>query len=195
MPPTTIASCGNCGAALRLPSQPTSVVTCEYCHVDSVVHGQISPEAPALRVEPAKPPGKGTVWLVVTILVVLVAVAAFVERATTDHGSWSVSVVMSIVAAAFGLVMVAVRRNRATWDRMQAEGKPGRATVKAIRAGTGRHATLELVIETLGDPPRVLQHSATIPELLVPRVVEGLTIPVLVDPRAPDHVEIQWHLV
>ncbi|MBW2524042.1 MAG: hypothetical protein JRI23_07700 [Deltaproteobacteria bacterium] len=190
-----IASCSNCGAALRLQSPAAGIVTCEYCGVDSAVEAQAATDAPTLRIAPASPPGRGIVWLVVTIAVAAVAAAGFVERATTDHGSWVASVLCAILAAVFGLVTYGARRLRDEWERLQTEGKTGRATVKAIGAGAGRYVTLELEIESLGESPRTLQHSTNVPELLVPRVVEGLTIPVLVDPLDSEHVEIQWHLV
>jgi membrane protein implicated in regulation of membrane protease activity len=195
MPDATIASCGNCGAALRLQTSRAAVVTCAYCGVESVVGTQAASDAPTLRIAPASPPGKGIVWLVVTIVVAAMAVAGIVERATTDHGAWVPSVLFAILAVVFAWVTYHARRRRRQWDRLQTEGKPGRATVKAIRATTGRHVTLQLEIEVQGETPRVLPHATTVPELLVPRLVEGLTIPVLVDPRASERVEIQWHLV
>ncbi|MBK7584286.1 MAG: hypothetical protein IPI67_29295 [Myxococcales bacterium] len=40
-----------------------------------------------------------------------------------------------------------------------------------------------------------LDHQTTIPPLLVPRLVQGLKLPLIVHPQDPSRVEVQWHLV
>jgi len=72
-----------------------------------------------------------------------------------------------------------------------------RAVLAAVEAraqqlGAPAATTLGLKIEITGHPDRHLEHDATIPELLVPRLVEGLRLPVIVE---HDRVEVQWHLV
>jgi len=50
-------------------------------------------------------------------------------------------------------------------------------------------------VEVAGHSDRHIEHATTIRELLVPRLVDGLTLPIIVHPNEPDRIEVQWHLV
>ncbi|MBW2529682.1 MAG: hypothetical protein JRI23_36235 [Deltaproteobacteria bacterium] len=199
----TVAKCENCGAALRVESSATEA-RCEYCGVTSVTPSasQAAPDAPKLRITPppaledtaargAVPPGG---CFAIGSILILVGPVGFAW-------GWSIfdGVVFAcggLVAIVFGLLIIRDRRRRAEavaeLDRFRREGLLGRATVETIAAGTGRRATLGLKIEVAGQPDQHIEHEAVIPELLVPRLVEGLKLPVIVE---GGRVEVQWHLI
>ena len=200
----TIASCGNCGAALRLRDRSSATVTCDYCRVESIVHGaaDAKSDAPKLRIDP--PPAltfRGTRNHVRGGVVAACLLAGGGLYFLLTHGAdWGFS--LFLCAAIAALLAYRTRADSRKFDVKVADlesfrdnGLTGRATVERIRAGHGRQATLALKIELTGQPERHVEHETTIPQLLVPRLVEGLALPVLVHRDDPERIEVQWHLV
>ena len=103
--------------------------------------------------------------------------------------------VLMLLALGALLATRLTRRRHRRAVHLRETGIAGRATVERIVAGGDRSATLSLRVELTGKPTRAVEHVATVPELLVSRLVDGLTLPVLVDPDDGEHLEVQWHLV
>ncbi|MFP6685652.1 MAG: hypothetical protein VB934_13105 [Polyangiaceae bacterium] len=202
MAQTVIAKCENCGAALRVSQAKGGTVTCEYCGVESMVGGAPGAGgAPTVRIDKAPELTADDGPLYAAVVAGTLALGSGVSmllfaREIGEVAAWGLPLAIFGVMAAAGYRQyrgfVAVVREH-QW--LRDNGLPARATVEHIRAGSGRHATLGLKIELTGQPERHIEHAATIPELLVPRLVDGLTLPVIVHPTEPDKIEVQWHLV
>ena len=220
---TVIAKCENCGAALRVSEAAGGTVTCEYCGTASMVGAApgAAGGAPTVRIDPPPRPqfsdGVTTASSEVGAKMVLAALGTgalllFIWSEISPplgpsqpNPLWLQILFVGGPFLTYWLLWLSRKKlTRAKAQAKQREdeyqwfrdnGLPARATVERIRAGDGRHATLGLKIELSGQPERHIEHEATIPELLVPRLVDGLTLPVIVHPNEPDKIEIQWHLV
>lgn len=197
MDEAALASCGNCGAALRiLPGQRAA--TCEYCKATSTLDQGHS--GPTLRLGSQQPLPAGAGCGAVVGLAFAGAGLGIVLEAWLDNhielgpGRLATSVAF-LALALFGVWGAVVNgQKRAEVARLRNHGLPARATVSRLVAGQGRRATLELLVEFDGQRHQVAS-KVTIPQLMVPRLVDGFPLPVLVDPLDPKLLEIQWHLV
>lgn len=193
-----VAKCENCGAALRVDGS-SPAVTCAYCGVAStVIGGGAEANAPRLRIEPApavKNQGMGgaVVAVVMGVAVLVCLVKVLVGGRLAPLGGAAVFAVV----AGIGVYGYTLGRREATdlrWFR--AHGLAGRATVDRIVAATQGHAaTLRLRVELLGLPRYDVEHRTTIPPLIVPRLTEGMPLPILAHPENKQRIEVQWHLV
>ena len=198
-----IAKCESCGAALRIDDSVTST-TCEYCGVTSLAQtSERSPsDAPKLRIAPPPPlaytgarsPVPPVGWFVIGGLLMVGGAVIIVVGSSLGQGI----IIPLLGLGAVGLGLLARRDRRlhaeaiAEVERFRREALAGRATVETISAGAGRAATLGLKIELSGQPEQHVAHEAVIPELLVPRLVQGMKLPVIVEKQ---RIEVQWHLV
>jgi DNA-directed RNA polymerase subunit RPC12/RpoP len=197
----TIARCENCGAALRLDPD-TAFVTCDYCHVKAYVR-DAPPDAPRVTIAPPPEPPDETRMAfgatVVLALLALGAVALFVDAVLTGDPVQGMAGVVGALVFAFMAVAIVIigrrgKRELEEFRLLREHGLPGRATVRALGGGQGLTARLQLVLEA-GGPTRDVVHETRVPALLVPKVTAGAALPVLVHPKDPDHIEIQWHLL
>lgn len=197
-----LAKCESCGGALRLDEGAQSA-ECIYCGATSFIRGAGSAagSVPTLRVDPPPPiDGSGVkVGIGGTILFGAMAIVPLVAAVFEDGAD-------RIAAACFGVVFLGVSGfaavvtvNTRRWYRDQVwfreHGLPGRATILGIRVANDGAAALTLELQTAGRETRQLEHTTSVPALLIPRIVQGLSLPVIVHPRDEARVEIQWHLV
>ena len=200
---TLIAMCVHCGAALRIAKESSGTAVCQYCGVTSIIgHVAGAPaNAPKLRIDPPPPIFVNTFGAVLMGGLFLCAGFGLIALATSVTGLASAG--MAVLGALFCWLMFAVaartwlkeRRYKADQEWLRANGLPSRATVERIHAGQDHSATLGLKVELIGSAALHVEHYTTIPPLLVPRLVEGLTLPVVVDPEDHTCIEVQWHLV
>jgi hypothetical protein len=196
-----IARCENCGAALRMLAEATSA-RCEYCGVTSSV-GTPSKGAPRLRIDPAPPIRfvnvdamlNGYVLTTIGGVMVVVGVILAVTKGVELLILTGIGTLLVAVGAVFLHATSKERRQEREQQWLRDNGLAGRATVESIRAGQTRRATLGLKIELAGRTEFRVDHVTTVPELLVPRLVQGLCVPVIVHPVAQDQIELQWHLL
>jgi hypothetical protein len=201
--PAHVARCENCGAALRLEGGQTSA-KCDYCGVTSGVAGDgARTNAPRLRVA-APPPAPGYDNAVRAPIGVAIFLAAAIylaiAAARAPTGAETAPTVFALVCGALALLLglagVMAWKGVRQVRRLRETGYLGRATVERISSsGTGQTAVLTLKIEVSGQPTRGLDHQATIPALLMPRVTSGLVLPVIVDREDSSRIEIAWHLL
>lgn len=194
-----IARCENCGAALRLDLSVVQV-TCDYCHVTIFVRDAPS-DAP--RVTFAAPPellDKTKLTLGVAIASGLLALG-LMSIVIVSSGDTTVIVSSIVPIAVFGtlavLSAVGYPREKARSREarvLREQGIPGRAIVRAVGVADDRNAKLQLDVE-IGPVKRRVVHQTTIPALAVPQIVAGAALPVLVHPKGPEHIEVQWHLL
>jgi len=207
MSSTVIARCENCDAALRVSEAAGGTVTCEYCGTESMVGAApgAAGGAPTVRIEKApaltadRKQLEGSVTALVIGLCVVVGVLVIFFGGEGSLGILLGGLLFGVFCIWAGIGGHRLYRREVAGvrehQRLRDNGLPGRATVERIVAGDGRRATLGLKVELTGQPERHIEHAATIPELLVPRLVDGLTLPVIVHPNEPDKIEVQWHLV
>lgn len=196
----TIAKCESCGGALRVPMGATTL-ECSYCGVTSVLAASgASAAMPALRVDPAAPiesnaGGAAIMSVSLGLVAILMAVGALTDQENNlglAVGAGAMALFSLLAAGA----LVHELRKKAEHQWFRDNGIPARATVQRISAAAQDHAaSLGLEIEVSGQAPRTLEHQTTIPPLLVPRLVQGLKLPLIVHPQDPSRVEVQWHLV
>jgi hypothetical protein len=198
---TAIAKCENCGAALRI-EPTTDAADCTYCGVTSTVGGGTG-DAPRLRVDPPPPIAADVMGPSIGAATMFLFAAVAGHAAVFELSGWgsvgvgAAAVVLAALAGAFvyfGLIGNLRTARELRWFRDH--GIAGRATVERISAhGDGKTATLGLAIELEGRPERQLDHTTTIPPLLIPQLTKGLKLPVIVHPDQTDRIEVQWHLV
>ncbi|MEZ4223320.1 MAG: hypothetical protein R3B13_20410 [Polyangiaceae bacterium] len=197
---TVLAKCENCGGALRIATGANSA-ECVYCGATSFVQSSAAQgDAPKLRVDPPPPVDGdflGLYFMIVSLGLLSAGMLLYgVFAEGTDRiVTLGVGVFFGVFAMAFvlGLLQARSRYRDEVWFRENA--LPGRATVREIAVAHDGMARLSLEVQVAGQAPRHLEHVTGIPALLVPRLTQGLSLPIAVHPHDGSRLEIQWHLV
>jgi hypothetical protein len=194
-----LAKCENCGGALRVGDE-AALVECSYCGAASSLRAAAG-AAPRLRVDPPPPiengvPG-GLIMSAITggLAGVLLVSALFFSKGSESVG---LGVGALVLALLFGLALYLALRevrlyNERKWFR--ANALPGRATIREVRAKHDGSAVLALDVQVASAGKRNVEHHTTIPALLIPRVTQGVSLPVIVHPHDESMLDVQWHLV
>lgn len=197
---TILAKCENCGGALRIESGAQSA-ECLYCGATSYVQVPAAETtAPRLRIDPPPPVSNGAkngliaMGLFGALAVLMLTIAAFEtgKDRTAMFGFGGAFVVITALAG-LGTLGASESYRQELWFRENAV--PGRATVREIAIANDGAARLTLEIQVAGRSPRQVVHTTTVPALLVPRLTQGLSLPVIVHPDDGSKLAIQWHLV
>jgi len=197
-----VAKCENCGAALRV-SVNTDHVQCEYCRAMLIAVPRAG-HAPTLRIAQAPLPTfinletQAKAVLLPAIGVPIALAGVYTVQSEGQLGGLlyiAFGALMLLAGGASARLWRDANRKRADLQWLRDHGAPGRATVQVVRGRDGRRVALGLRVELQGTEPWFQESETVVPTMLVPRVVDGLTLPVLVDPTDPSNLEIQWHLV
>jgi hypothetical protein len=195
---TALAKCESCGAALRL-QRGEQQATCAYCGVTSVLG---TPEAPVgvprLRIEPAPAISDKRIGAIVMGVLFGLGTIGFISDAVLS-ASLGQAVAGLVFAAGTALCIWGFFWEKRSTDELRwfrENGVPARAKVERISGATqSNEATLGLNIEVTGAPIRNVDHRTLIPPLIIPRLTEGMALPIIVHPRDPGRIEVQWHLL
>ncbi|HNS96663.1 MAG TPA: hypothetical protein PKL73_06905 [Polyangiaceae bacterium] len=187
-----LVKCENCGGALTIPAGADRV-QCGYCGSQTVLGGPGSPPPVSLRIEPPGKPTPDTAWLfgLVATVPLIIAVVEGVK-----YRGISRDVVAALIGALIlDLVALGAWLAYKKEVRFRARALPERGTLIALRTLSDGKTGLDLSVEMAGRQPWLVTSVSKIPEIVLPRLVSGFSLPVLVDPENLERVEVQGHLL